>query len=142
MAKPNQNPAGEPAPVDNPPVPPNLGLADALAVMDPDPPTEMDKILEILLDPKNINQLTELSKSEITAFSVLATMRKRHTLPVLSDFLKENLVFRVSKSRSGRKEFSKIMSRQLQLSEQQEALMEPTGMRRWFGRRGGGKPNQ
>lgn len=117
------------APEQIPPVP-VLGLQDAMLAMEGDE-TELDKVLELLLDPKNIQHNTELSKNEITAFSVLATMAKRHNLPVLSDFLAENLVLRVSKGRAGRKEWVKIVARHLN-QENAEQMAEKRG---FFGRR-------
>lgn len=111
---------------------PVLGLSDALAVMD-DEKTELDKVLELLLDPRNIQHNTELSKNEITAFSVLSTLAKRHNLPVLSDFLAENLVLRVSKGRAGRKEWVKIVARHLQ--QEQEGVAPTGGLGRYFRRR-------
>lgn len=111
---------------------PQLGLADALIATE-EPKEDLDKILELLLDPKNIAHNTELSRNEITAFSVLATMAKRHNLPVLKDFLIENLQYRVSKGRQGRKEWVKIVSRQLMQGDMQEG--QQTGWRKWLGRR-------
>lgn len=113
---------------------PTLGLSDALAVMDEEK-TELDKVLELLLDPKNIQHNTELTKNEITAFSVLTSICKKYKLPVLDDFLKENLVLRVSKGRAGRKEWVKITSRQLAMTDQNAELQRPGMLGRIFGRR-------
>jgi len=101
---------------------PELGLSDLLAVAE-DEKTELDKVLELLLDRKNIEHNTDLTTREITAFSVLSTIAKRHNLQVLTDFLAENLVLRVSKGRAGRKEWVKIVARHL------EAPPEPPGGR-------------
>lgn len=113
---------------------PELGLSDAL-VMAEEEQTELDKILELLLDPKNIAHNTELTKNEITAFSVLGTMAKRHNLPVLRDFLAENLVLRVSKGRMGRKEWVKIVGRQLAQNDMNMDDTQARAGRGWFGRR-------
>lgn len=95
----------------DPPAPdiPRLGLSDALLVSEEEK-TELDKILELLLRPENIGHNTELTRNEILAFSVLTTIAKKYTgLTVLGDFLRENLVLRVSKGRAGRKEWVKIV---------------------------------
>lgn len=97
---------------------PQLGLADALAVME-DEKTELDKVLELLLDPRNIHHNTELTQNEITAFSVLASLAKKYNLEALTDFILENLKLRVSKGRQGRKEWVKITSRQLSMMDGQ-----------------------
>lgn len=113
---------------------PTLGLSDALAVMDEEK-TELDKVLELLLDPKNIAHNTELTRNEITAFSVLGAIAKAHPeLTALRDFLKENLVLRVSKGRAGRKEWVKITSRQLAMVDQNQDQKKPGGFGRFFKR--------
>ncbi len=112
--------------------PPTLNLSDALLSVEEER-TELDKVLELLLDPKNIKHNTDLSKNEITAFSVLSTLARRHNLPVLSDFLAENLVLRVSKGRAGRKEWVKIVARHLQGDDMQE--QQAHGIGRLFRRR-------
>lgn len=111
---------------------PELNIADAMAVV-AEEKTEMDKVLDILLDPKNIEHLTELSQNEITAFSVLDTVALKYPLPVLTDFLKVNKKLRVSKKRLGRKEIGKIVSRQLTL-ESQMMQEQNGGVRRFFNR--------
>lgn len=111
---------------------PRLNLSDALAVMEEEQ-TELDKVLELLLDPKNIGHNTELSSNEITAFSVLATMARRHNLPVLKEFLAENLEKRVSKKRQGRKEWIKIVGRHLE-QDANAMMQEKTGFRRFLRR--------
>lgn len=89
---------------------PVLGLQEQLAVLEEDK-TELDKVLELLLRPENIQHNTELSRNEILAFSVLTAMSKQYRLEVLRNWLAENLVLRVSKGRQGRKEWVKIVSR-------------------------------
>jgi hypothetical protein len=117
--------------------PPHLNLQDALAVMEEEK-TELDKVLELLLDPKNIQHNTELNRNEILAFSVLSTICKAHPeLSALKTFLAENLVNRVSKGRAGRKEWVKITSRQLAVAEAaagMEGQARP-GMSKYFRRR-------
>lgn len=99
--------------------PPILGLQDALAVMD-DEKSEMDKVLEIFLNPSHIGHLTELNRNEILSFSALGTIAaKRPQLDTLATFLRNNLIYRVSKGRGGRKEMVKLTSRQLQFAENQ-----------------------
>jgi hypothetical protein len=81
--------------------------------------TELDKVLELLLDPNNIRHNTELTQKEITAFSVLATISQNHPeLPALKTFLAENLILRVSKKRKGRQEWVKITARALSAQDQ------------------------
>lgn len=116
---------------------PQLGLQDAIAVMD-DEKTELDKIIELMLDPKNIGHLTELTRNEILAFSVLSTINKRYDGLVLGQFLKENLIYRVSKGRKGRLETVKLTSRQLAFSDATMGMGQQPGrggFSRWFGRR-------
>ena len=110
---------------------PTLGLSDALLAVDEEK-SELDKIIEMILDPANIAHNTELSRNEITAFSVLSTLATKHNLPVLREFLKHNLILRVSKGRKGRGELIKILNRQLSEHEQMNAAQQPRG---WFGRR-------
>lgn len=110
---------------------PTLALSDAMAMMD-EPPTEMDKILELILDPRHLGNFTELSKAEIHAFSVLGSMAKRHKLTALTDFLVENLTLRVSHKRKGRAELIKMVGRHLAMeSENQE---NEIAKNRFFGR--------
>lgn len=104
-----------------PPKPiPELNLSDALAVMD-DEKSELDKIVELITDPANIQHFTELSRAEIMAFSVLSTMEQRHPLPVLTQFLKENLVLRVSRGRQGKKELMKMVARTMAMEQAEES---------------------
>lgn len=117
-----------------PRVMPELGLQEAL-ISEEKEETEMDKVLKLLLDPANIAHNTELSRNEITAFSVLSTMRQKHKLPVLNAFLKDNLEYRVSKNRAGRKEWVKITSRQLAMSDQQDEMQTRGRFGRLWGRR-------
>lgn len=120
---------------ETPKSPPVLGLSDALAVMDEEK-TEMDKVLEILLNPRNIGHLTELNRNEIIAFSTLSTIAaKRPALDTLKMWLAENLIFRVSKGRGGRKEMIRVTSRQLQIADQNAGIEQRPGGGRWFGRR-------
>jgi len=91
---------------------PKLGLMDAIMEVDEER-SELDKIFEQMLSPDNISHNTELSRSEITAFSVLSGMAKKYDLDMLKGYLMENLTFRVSKGRGGRKEWVKIVSRGL-----------------------------
>ena len=112
---------------------PQLGLQDALLLAGSDKEvTELDKVLELLLDTKNIGHNTDLSKNEITAFSVLGTMDARHNLPVLKDFLMENKILRVSKGRAGRQEWIKIVGRQLAQNDANQQMQVKKG---WFGGR-------
>lgn len=97
--------------------------------------SEMDKVVEILLDPKNIGHLTEFSSREITAYSVLYSINKEYELPMLQSFLEKFAILRVSKSRQGRKEFVKIMSRQLDMAENQGDPMSGGRFGRMFRRR-------
>lgn len=120
--------------IPNPEPLPQLGLQDALVMAAGETEkTELDKVLELLLKPENIGHNTELSKNEILAFSVLSTLARRHNLPVLKEFLAENLILRVSKGRAGRKEWIKIVGRHL---AQEDTQMQAESLKRgWFGRR-------
>lgn len=116
---------------------PEIDLSQALLDIQGDK-TEMDKVLELMLDPKFITHLTELNRNEITAFSVLSTIDRRYRGLVIGQFLKENLGLRVSKGRKGRLEFTKITSRQLSLAEQmmqQENMPGGGRFSRFFKRR-------
>lgn len=109
---------------------PELGLQDAILEMQEEK-TELDKVLALLLDPKNIAHNTELSKREILAFSTLSTLDKKYRLSMLRNWLDENLVLRVSKGRAGRKEWVKIVSRQLTIAEQNMEMQNPP-RKSWF----------
>lgn len=109
---------------------PPIDIEEALSLVE-DEKSELDKVLELLLDQNNIQHNTELNKREITAFSVLATIAKKYDLSVLNGFLKENLVLRVSKGRAGRKEWVKIVARHLDHQMEEE---EKKGSSRWFRR--------
>lgn len=101
-----------------PDTPPVLGLQDALAMVEEDK-TEMDKVLELLLDPQNIAHNTELNRPELLAFSALGTLADSYPqLTALKQFLMKNLMLRVSLGRKGRKEWVKITSRQLTMADQ------------------------
>ena len=113
--------------------PPELGLSDVLLEA-ADEPSEMDKIIAMFLDPKNIHHLTELNRNEVTAFSVLAALAKKYQLEFLKDFLAYNLIMRVSHKRGGRKEFAKIVSRLPQMQDD-GMIQQPGGWRRFMRRR-------
>lgn len=112
--------------------PPTLSISDLLEGEE-DEKTEMDKIFAHLLNPENIAQLTDLSRKEIAAFSVAASVLQRFNLPSYSAFVKANLIYRVSKSRLGRKELTRIVSRQMEKEDEKD-------LKSWgfMGRRGGG----
>lgn len=118
-----------------PATPPVVGLGNALLVEDSKEETELDKIIKMILDPANIAHNTELSRNEITAFSVLSTLARKHNLPVLEEFLKNNLILRVSKGRKGRAELIRILNRQLTAQEQITPGMGGPERRRWGFRR-------
>lgn len=73
--------------------------------------TELDKVIELMLNPANIGHLTELNSREILAFSTLSTLGKKYRYLDILPFVAENLVFRVSKGRKGRLETIKLTSR-------------------------------
>lgn len=111
--------------------PTTLGFSDALAMVEEEK-TEIDKVIELMLDVKNIAHNTELNKNEIISFSTLGTIGEQHPeLTALNAWLLRNLIYRVSKGRQGRKEIAKIVSRQLAMSDQ--AIENPAGYRKWFG---------
>lgn len=72
---------------------------------------DLEKVIKTLLDPANIHHLTELEPDEITAFTTLGTMATKYDIKLLKDWLAQNLLLRVSKSRKGRSEFVKITQR-------------------------------
>jgi hypothetical protein len=86
------------------------GVLDALDVGQEK--TDLDKIFEMMLDPKNIDHFTELNAQEITAFSTLGSMAEKY-MPngVVHGWLLKNLKMRVSKQRKGKGEAVKITSR-------------------------------
>lgn len=114
---------------------PELGLSDALVMMDEEK-SELDKVLELMHNPKHVQHYTELNKNEILAFSILGTIGKRHPLLLLTDWLSENLQLRVSKGRKGREETVKLASRGLSGAWTETTMNAPRrGLGRWFGRR-------
>jgi hypothetical protein len=123
-----------------PPNLPKLGLGDALLLEDEkDPKTELDKIIEMILDDANIAHNTELSGNEVKAFSALRAFVKKHeNLTMLKNYLIERMVLSVSKSRKGRQELIKILNRQMesQYMQMPGGAMPPSSMRRgsWFRR--------
>lgn len=100
-----------------------------------DEKSEMDKIFAHLLDPNNIAQLTDLSKKEIAAFTIAATVQQRYNLPSYARFFASNLIYRVSRSRQGRKELTRIVSRQMEKEDVKD--IKSYGI---FGRRRGMQP--
>lgn len=86
------------------------GVLDGLGVGEEK--TDLDKIFEMMLDPKNIYHFTELNAQEIMAFSTLGSMAKKY-MPqgVVHGWLLANLQMRVSKKRQGKAETVKITSR-------------------------------
>jgi hypothetical protein len=92
--------------------------------------TDLDKIFEMMLDPKNIVHFTELNAAEITAFSTLGSMAEKY-MPkgVVHGWLLKNLQMRVSKQRKGKAETVKITSR---LPADQQA--QPQGFGGFFRR--------
>ena len=128
------------APEEAPPNPeplPKLGLSEALLIEDDKEKTELDKIIEMILDDRNIAHNTELSPNEIKAFSTLRAIVKKHPeLIMLRNYLVERMVLSVSKSRKGRQELIRILNRQMG----QDAMagggmpmgMPPQQRRRWF----------
>jgi len=62
------------------------------------------KILEILLDNKNINLKTEVSDGEILELAKLETVANKLNNNILAQFLTTFKELRVSKNRQGRKE--------------------------------------
>lgn len=107
---------------------PELRLSEMLLEGDEER-SELDKIFEQLFDPENIAHNTELTRQEITAFSVLGTLADKYDLAVLKQFLVQNLVLRVSKGRAGRKEWVKIITKMTSDEEQAQGRMA-----RLFGR--------
>lgn len=114
---------------------PEVGLNEILLQTDEEKDA-LDKMLEMFLDPQNISHNTELNQNEVTAFSVLSSMAKRHNLPVLRDFLLENLTLRVSKGRKGRGEWVKILGRAM--NDNQDEQIRKGWRDRVMGRRRNG----
>lgn len=117
---------------------PNLGLSQALLLEDDKEKSELDKIIEMILDDRNIAHNTELSTNEIKAFSTLRAIVKKHPeLVMLRNYLVERMVLSVSKSRKGRQELIRILNRQMQMDAGQMPMgggmgSMPNQRRRWF----------
>lgn len=123
---------------ETPPPVPVLGLQEALMLDTGDPPSELDKIVEMILNAANIGHLTELTHNEIVAFGKARTMCKAHpkTMRVGLELIAEILVLKVSKSRKGRGELIKILNRSLAAQEQMAGGPgSPAGRGGFFGRR-------
>jgi hypothetical protein len=124
-----------------PPNLPQLGLSNALLLEDEkDTKSELDKIIEMILDDNNIAHNTELSANEVKAFSALRAFVKKHeNLTMLKNYLVERMVLSVSKSRKGRQELIKILNRQMESQYMQMpggGMGPPGAVRRggWFRR--------
>lgn len=85
-----------------------------------DEETDMDKMMKLMLDPSNIEHNSELSDNEITAFSILGPMAEKYNLIPLKSYLERKLRLRVSKKRSGRMEWVKILARRAQQVDDEE----------------------
>lgn len=103
----------------NPPTIPTLGLAEQLTIVD-DEKDDLERIIKLLLDKENIAHNTELTRNEITAFSILRGLAQKHNITVLQTFLDENLSLRVSKGRQGRKEWVKMIAMRGMQNEEDE----------------------
>lgn len=112
---------------------PKLEMTEALQMLD-DEKSELDKLMELMLDPRNILHNTELTQREIRAFSALSTMGKQYGLLALNNWLLENLTMRVSKGRAGRKEWVRIAGRQMENVDKQ-FNQQNTISRWWAGRK-------
>lgn len=86
-----------------------MGILDGLG--DVDQKSDMDKIIEFSLNPDNIYHFTELNSDEITGFSTLGVLADKYDIKIVKEWLKSNLLMRVSKARKGKGEFVKIVSR-------------------------------
>lgn len=73
--------------------------------------TDLDKIFERFLDPKNIHHVTELSESQIVAITTLYNISSEYDITFLQKWLGDYLKFQVSKGRKGRAEWVKVASR-------------------------------
>ena len=113
---------------------PQLGIQEAMMMEVDEPPSELDKIIEMILNAANIGHLTELSRNEIMAFGKARTMCKRHpeVMGVGLELIAEILVLKVSKSRKGRGELIKILNRSISMQEQVAQAQQKPG---FFGRR-------
>ena len=114
-----------------PPPLPQVGIEEGLLYTQEEEKLEFEKIYQLMLDPKNLAHNTELTKSEITAFSVVSSMLREHpkALHVLDKFLTENMAMRVSHKRGGRREWFKAIARHAM-----EQDMQAQANRRLFGR--------
>lgn len=115
---------------------PQLGLQDALLMETGEEPSQLDKIVEMILDPRNIGHLTDLTRNEINAFSKARAMCLARPVAMKAGkrLLDEILILLVSKSRKGRAEMIKIVGRSLALQEQSQQAQQRPG---FFGRRKG-----
>lgn len=112
---------------------PEVGMMDALLEVEEEK-SELDKIFEQFLDPRNIRHNSELTVNEITAFSAAGPMAEKYNLTELKRVLLENLILRVSKGRGGRREWVKIIGRQ----QDYEETKARGGFMSQMGRRRGG----
>jgi len=67
-------------------------------------PSDKTKVLQILLEPENINLKTELIDREIIELARLEVVKDKINSPSLDLFLQSFKELRVSKNRQGRKE--------------------------------------
>jgi hypothetical protein len=108
--------------------PPALGISDMLVNVD-DEKTELDKIFEQMLDPRNIAHNTDLTKAEAAKFARLKVFAMKYDWTTLKVMIIENLSHRVSAGRGGRKDWVKIAGRG------QDLVMGDEQPRGRFGRR-------
>ncbi len=84
-------------------------LNDAFEV--DDEKSDMEKVLEHLMDPNKIMHNTQLTRDEIIGLNGLAVIGKRNNLDIITQWLSGFMQMKVSEGRQGRKEVVKITSR-------------------------------
>ncbi len=96
--------------------------------------TELDKIFEQMLDPKNIEHFTEVNPAEITAFSTYGAYinglckKYGYKLQMPKEWIIKNLTMRVSKGRKGKMEMVKVTARNPWQEQQQGGGKGPWNM--------------
>lgn len=111
------------------------GLIDQFIVAEEEEKTELDKVFKQIFDPANLSHLTELTRNEITAYSVLQTLADKYGLSVLREFIQESLTKRISRGRKGRTETVKIVNSRLSQSQENQNELKGGRLSKWFGRR-------
>lgn len=112
---------------------PEMGLSDLLTMVDEDK-DDFERIMELLLDPANINHNTELGDREINGYAILGSMGRKYNLPGLQEYLLERKTLKVSRARKGRGEWVEILKRTREAAQLELYNAKKQGFGRYFGR--------